>query len=96
MICAPPWTSARYRSSLRRRASSMAAPVPQDESPNPRPYFFFAGRLERIKGLDDVIPVFRDYPDADLLIAGDGNDTVDTEGLVDGSIQLFVDGVPIP
>jgi hypothetical protein len=26
----------------------------------------------------------------------DGNDTVDTEGLVAGSIQLFVDGVPIP
>ena len=41
-------------------------------SPNGRSYFFFAGRLERIKGLDDVIPVFRDFPHADLLIAGDG------------------------
>jgi glycosyltransferase involved in cell wall biosynthesis len=41
-------------------------------SPHLRPYFFFAGRLERIKGLDDVIPVFREFPDADLLIAGDG------------------------
>ena len=30
------------------------------------------GRLEKIKGLDDVIPVFRDYPGADLVIAGDG------------------------
>lgn len=40
--------------------------------PHPRPYFLFAGRLERIKGLDDVIPVFRDYTGADLLIAGDG------------------------
>ena len=47
-------------------------PAPQGESPHERPYFFFAGRLERIKGLDDVIPVFRDYPDADLLVAGDG------------------------
>lgn len=37
-----------------------------------RPYFLFAGRLERIKGLDDVIPIFRDYRGADLLIAGDG------------------------
>jgi glycosyltransferase involved in cell wall biosynthesis len=37
-----------------------------------RPYFLFVGRLERIKGLDDVIPVFRDYQGADLLIAGDG------------------------
>jgi len=42
------------------------------ESPHPRPYFLFVGRLERIKGLDDVIPLFRNYPDADLLIAGDG------------------------
>ncbi|MBK8005223.1 MAG: glycosyltransferase family 4 protein [Gemmatimonadetes bacterium] len=40
--------------------------------PQERPYFLFVGRLEKIKGLDDVIPVFRQYPDADLLIAGDG------------------------
>ncbi|MGH7541922.1 MAG: glycosyltransferase family 4 protein [Gemmatimonadota bacterium] len=39
-----------------------------------RPYFLFVGRLERIKGLDDLIPVFGDYADADLLIAGDGTD----------------------
>ena len=41
-------------------------------SPHHRPYFLFVGRLEVIKGLDDVIPVFRRYQDADLLIAGDG------------------------
>jgi glycosyltransferase involved in cell wall biosynthesis len=43
-------------------------------SPHPRPYFFYAGRLERIKGLDDVVPLFRqsDAP-ADLLIAGVGS-----------------------
>ena len=51
---------------------SSAPPIASGRSPNDRPYFFFAGRLERIKGLDDVIPVFRDYPDADLVIAGDG------------------------
>ncbi|MEP7326621.1 MAG: glycosyltransferase family 4 protein, partial [Gemmatimonadota bacterium] len=42
------------------------------ERPQGRPYFLFVGRLEKIKGLDDVIPLFRQYPDADLLIAGDG------------------------
>lgn len=41
-------------------------------TPHDRPYFLFVGRLEKIKGLDDVIPLFRDYLDADLLIAGDG------------------------
>jgi glycosyltransferase involved in cell wall biosynthesis len=43
-------------------------------SPHPRPYFFYAGRLERIKGLDDVVPLFRDAnAPADLLIAGAGS-----------------------
>ena len=42
-------------------------------SPHPRPYFLFAGRLELIKGLDDVLPVFRSIPEADLLVAGEGS-----------------------
>jgi glycosyltransferase involved in cell wall biosynthesis len=33
----------------------------------------FAGRLEEIKGAQDLIAAFRDYADADLLIAGTGN-----------------------
>jgi len=47
-------------------------PGARGPSPRERPYFFFAGRLERIKGLDDVIPVFGSLPEADLVIAGDG------------------------
>ena len=52
-------------------ADAIDAPV---ASPHPRPYFFYAGRLEAIKGLDDVVPLFResDAP-ADLLIAGAGS-----------------------
>lgn len=41
--------------------------------PHMRPYFLFVGRLEKIKGLDDVIPLFRDYPHGDLLVAGEGS-----------------------
>jgi glycosyltransferase involved in cell wall biosynthesis len=37
-----------------------------------KPYFLFVGRLEKIKGLQNVIPIFKDYSAADLLIAGDG------------------------
>lgn len=47
-------------------------PQAHGASPHPRPYFLFVGRLERIKGLDDVIPVFEGYEGADLLVAGDG------------------------
>jgi glycosyltransferase involved in cell wall biosynthesis len=52
-------------------------------SPHSRPYFLFVGRLEKIKGLDDVIPVFRDYKDADLLIAGDGTHASVLKGLAE-------------
>jgi glycosyltransferase involved in cell wall biosynthesis len=54
--------------------------------PHERPYFLFVGRLEKIKGLDDVIPVFRQYPDADLLIAGDGEYA--------GPLRQLADGMP--
>jgi glycosyltransferase involved in cell wall biosynthesis len=40
---------------------------------HPRPYFLFVGRLEKIKGLQDVFPAMHRYPEADLLILGDGD-----------------------
>jgi glycosyltransferase involved in cell wall biosynthesis len=36
------------------------------------PYFLFVGRLEKLKGLHTVIPLFRRYRKARLLIAGTG------------------------
>jgi glycosyltransferase involved in cell wall biosynthesis len=48
-----------------------AKPEPR---PHERPYFLTVGRLTRIKGLDSVIPAFKRYPDADLLIVGDGEE----------------------
>jgi glycosyltransferase involved in cell wall biosynthesis len=45
--------------------------------PNPkpeRPYFLFVGRLERLKGLERLIHVFRDHDKATLAIAGRGGD----------------------
>jgi glycosyltransferase involved in cell wall biosynthesis len=44
-----------------------------DSMVNDRPFFLFVGRLEKIKGLDQVIPVFANYPQADLLILGTGS-----------------------
>lgn len=57
-----------------------------DARPQQRPYFLFVGRLERIKGLDDVIPVFRDYPHADLLVAGEGGHGA--------SLRAAAEGIP--
>ncbi|HEX4934162.1 MAG TPA: glycosyltransferase family 4 protein [Gemmatimonadaceae bacterium] len=60
------------------------APQAAGASPHARPYFFFVGRLEVIKGLQDVIPVFRRFPDADLLIAGDGTYMAPLQALAEG------------
>lgn len=38
-----------------------------------RSYFLFVGRLEQIKGAQNLIPVFRKLPQYDLLIAGEGD-----------------------
>ena len=37
-----------------------------------RPYFLFVGRLERLKGVQVLVELFRSYRNADLLIAGSG------------------------
>lgn len=37
-----------------------------------RPYFLFVGRLEKIKGVQNLLRVFRRYTACDLLVAGDG------------------------
>ena len=42
-------------------------------APHDRPYFLFVGRLERIKGLDEILPVFNHYDQADLVVVGDGS-----------------------
>lgn len=75
-------------------------PGPEDDAgsfaaPHPRPYFLFVGRLEKIKGLDDVIPLFRTYRDADLLIAGDGNHEEHLRKLAAGNRRItFLGRVP--
>jgi glycosyltransferase involved in cell wall biosynthesis len=55
-------------------ADAAPADAPElDESPPwPRPYFLFVGRLEKIKGLQDVLPHFGADAPADLLVVGTG------------------------
>jgi glycosyltransferase involved in cell wall biosynthesis len=66
-----------------------AAPAAADDvSPHDRPYFLFVGRLERMKGLDDVIPVFSRFDRADLLIAGDGEHADTLRALAAGNPRV--------
>lgn len=52
---------------------AMSEAIPVGLGPHRRPYFIFAGRLEPMKGVHEVVSVFRSYTEADLLIAGDGD-----------------------
>ncbi|MBW7992583.1 MAG: glycosyltransferase family 4 protein [Planctomycetes bacterium] len=56
------------------------------EGSDERPYFLFVGRLERIKGLQTIIPTFRDLPDVDLVVAGSGT--------YEEQLKLMAEGVP--
>ena len=38
-----------------------------------RPYFLFVGRLEKLKGVQDLIRIFAEYRDAELVIVGSGD-----------------------
>lgn len=55
---------------------------------HPRPYFLFVGRLEKIKGLQDVFPAMDKYPDADLLILGDGDYADELKRLAEGNPRI--------
>jgi glycosyltransferase involved in cell wall biosynthesis len=54
---------------------------PGGDRPQARPYFLTVGRLTRIKGLDAIIPAFRQYPQADWLVVGDGEEMAELQGL---------------
>lgn len=54
------------------------------EFSHPRPYFLFVGRLEKIKGLQVVIDVFKTYDKADLLIAGTGTYEAELRAMAEG------------
>ena len=58
------------------------------ERPHGPPYFFFAGRLERIKGLDELLHVLHDYPDADLLVAGEGEHASELRTVAAGNSRV--------
>ncbi len=60
----------------------------KSKSPHSRPYFLFVGRLEKIKGLQDVFPAFDKYPDAELLILGDGDYSAELKALAAGNERI--------
>ena len=52
------------------------------------PYFLFVGRLEKLKGLQTLIPTFRHYRKALLLIAGAGSYEPRLRQLAEGNVNV--------
>jgi glycosyltransferase involved in cell wall biosynthesis len=79
---------------------------PQPSSPGPadvvgeahgEPYFLFVGRLEKLKGVQTLFPVFRTHPQARLLIAGSGSYEPRLRQLAAGSANIqFLGQLPEP
>lgn len=64
-------------------------PAPRaDGSDRARPYFLYVGRLEPLKGLDDVIPLFAHGDGPDLVIAGEGSSREELTRLAGGSARV--------
>lgn len=63
--------------------SGAEAPEPHGE-PDERPYFLFVGRLEKIKGVEDLFPHFGDDAPADLWIVGTGEHEAALRGAAAG------------
>jgi glycosyltransferase involved in cell wall biosynthesis len=71
-------------------------PSPQPSAALPdRPFFLYAGRLERLKGVADLIDAFAAVPGVDLLIAGEGRERAALEARAGGTAPIrFLGQVP--
>lgn len=54
------------------RLTEAAAEPASGERVHQRPYFLFVGRLEKLKGVDEILPHFRGDGGYDLLVLGSG------------------------
>ena len=65
-----------------------------DETPRPRPYFLFVGRLVATKGVQTLLPIFQDKQDVDLVVAGEGDEAEALRAQAAGAPNIaFLGGV---
>jgi glycosyltransferase involved in cell wall biosynthesis len=63
--------------------------------PQKKPYFLFVGRLEVIKGLQHLIPLWKQVQNCDLLVAGTGAFESELRSMSEGNPQIKFLG-PLP
>lgn len=52
------------------------------------PYFLFVGRFEKLKGAHTLIPLFRDYPRARLVMVGEGSQGTELREMAGDSLNI--------
>jgi glycosyltransferase involved in cell wall biosynthesis len=68
--------------------TALTADEKLDEKTLEKPYFLFVGRLEKIKGLQTLIPIFYHYRKAQLLIAGTGSYEPQLQRMAGSSVNI--------
>jgi glycosyltransferase involved in cell wall biosynthesis len=64
-------------------------------APQANPYFLFVGRLELIKGLQTLIPLWKRVPQCDLLVAGTGTYELELRAMAAGNPRIkFLGALP--
>jgi len=76
--------------------SAAEQPEPLRERPSEKPFFLFVGRLEKIKGLQDVIPLFAGEHGDELWIVGAGDYEKELRALAAGSPRVRFLGARTP
>lgn len=61
-------------------------------APQDKPYFLFVGRLEKIKGVQDILPAFAGADGPDLIIIGSGDYEAELRGMAAGSPRVKFTG----
>jgi glycosyltransferase involved in cell wall biosynthesis len=70
-------------------AASLGAGLSAGDDPvDPKPYFLYVGRLEKVKGLHTLLPVFRRWRKARLLVAGVGSEAERLRQLAGGDANI--------
>lgn len=64
------------------------APSAQRKASSNKPYALFVGRLEKLKGLQDLIPSFRNNAALDLVVVGEGEYRSELEALAGGASNI--------
>lgn len=73
-----------------QKENSESAPTSQSNAQEP--FFLYVGRLEKLKGLQEVIPIFSQQNKVDLQVAGTGHYEVALKRLAQGSPRVRFHG----